>query len=313
MSTQVNQAFVQQFGSNVYYLSQQKGSRLAPFVRNETQVGKTAFYDRIGAVTAQLKQGRHSDTPQLDTPHSRRAVSMSDYEWADLIDDQDKIRMLIDPQGPYAQSAMWAMGRSKDDVIIAAALGTAYSGEDGLTGIPLPASQFIGAVEGGGLSNLKVETLRQIKHKFGVNDVDESIPLHIAVTQSQITSLLGETELSSADFNTVRALVDGKVDSFMGFKFHRLQRLPTNGSGSFVATVDTSDGSVSLSAGNGDNLRRCFAWAEDGLLLSVGKNMKTEIGPRADKSYSTQVYACMSLGAVRMEEEKVVAVLCSES
>lgn len=66
----------------------------------------------------------------MDTPHSRRMVTLSDYEWADLVDDQDKIRMLIDPTSEYAMAASWAFGRSKDDVIIAAALGTAYSGEE---------------------------------------------------------------------------------------------------------------------------------------------------------------------------------------
>ena len=60
----------------------------------------------------------------IDTPHSRRMVTMADYEYADLIDDQDKIRLLVDPTSTYARAAASAMGRAIDDVIIAAAIGT---------------------------------------------------------------------------------------------------------------------------------------------------------------------------------------------
>ena len=67
---------------------------------------------------------RHSDTPQIDTPHSRRRVSMSDYEWADLIDQQDRVRTLIDPTS-LCFAAAYAMGRSMDDEIIAAVSGNA--------------------------------------------------------------------------------------------------------------------------------------------------------------------------------------------
>ena len=62
---------------------------------------------------------RHGDTPQIDT-HSRRRVSLVDYEYADLIDNQDKIRTLIDPTSSYALAAAYALGRAQDDEIIAA-------------------------------------------------------------------------------------------------------------------------------------------------------------------------------------------------
>ena len=65
-------------------------------------------------------------------------------------------------------------------------------------------------------------------------------------------------------------------------------------------------------AKSGDN-RTCFAWAEDGLALAIGKDVNARIDERADKGYATQVYYCMSVGATRMEEEKIVQILCDES
>lgn len=314
MSSQISTAHVKQFSANVFHLSQQKGSRLRMAVRQESQRGKSAFYDRIGAVAAVLKTSRHSDTPQIDTPHSRRRVTMADYEWADLVDVQDKIRTLFDPANPYAVAAVNAMGRSMDDVIIAGALGTAYGGEEGGTAVALPNSQKLAASDGATVAgvNLNVRTLRKVKAKFDSNDVDESISRYFCYTSSQLESLLGETEVSSADFNTIRALVSGELDTYMGFKFIRSERL---GRTDAATTFDLSDHSVGAGGGSLPQAtsRRCIAWAQDGVLLSLGMDVKSRVSERDDKSYATQVYASMSIGSTRMEEEKVVEVICNEA
>lgn len=313
MSSEITTAFVQQFSSNVFHLSQQKGSKLDAAVRKESQVGKSAFYDRIGAATAQLRTARHADTPQIDTPHSRRMVTLSDYEYADLIDDKDKIRMLIDPTSEYAQAAMWALGRSKDDKIITQALADAAGGEDGSTTVALAESNKIGGFDGtAGGANLNVATLRLAKQKLDAADVDESIPRYLALGSSQLNNLLGETSVTSSDFNTVKALVQGEIDTFLGFKFIRTERLNVTSAGTsnFDAAKGTfgTGGSDSFTTG----ARRCFAWAQDGLLLATGQDIKGQISQRADKSYSTQVFASMGIGATRMEEDKVVEILCIE-
>lgn len=313
MSQQITTAFVKQFGSNIYFLAQQKGSRLRPAVRNEQQTGDSAFYDQLGLVAAIKKTSRHSNTPQIDTPHARRRVTMNDYEWADLIDRQDKIRTLIDPQSAYVQSAMWAMGRSMDDEIITAADGTAYTGVDGSTTQTLGVGQMIAANDGTNFTNMKVSTLRALKQKFDAADVDESISRYLAISGSQLQSLLGETAVTSSDYANVKALVDGKIDTFMGFKFIRIERLGTLSSGSFSADSTTGVITAGSNFTNYTTMRKCFAWAQDGLLLSTGMDVMARIDERADKSYATQAYASMSLGATRMEEVKVVMAYCKEA
>ena len=96
MSSQITTSFVEQYSSNVALLSQQLGSKLRSSVDVETVVGKNAFFEQLSATSAALRTSRHGDTPQVDTPHSRRRVSLVDYEYADLIDNQDKVRTLID-------------------------------------------------------------------------------------------------------------------------------------------------------------------------------------------------------------------------
>lgn len=308
MSTEITTAFVQQYRDEVFHLSQQKGSRLQNAVRRETQKGKSQFFDRIGAVTAQLKTSRHADTPQIDTPHSRRRVTLADYEWADLIDKEDLRRLLMDPAGDYAMAAMWALGRAKDDVIIAAADGPAYGGETGSDIVAHPNSQKYAFNDGTNFDGVNVDGLRAIKRILDGNDVDESIPRYAAINAAGLENLLGETEVTSADFNVVKALVQGQVDTFMGFKFIRTERL--------LKQVDALSGSSSTGAvGTGSSLvndRRCLFWAKDGLLMSTAEDIVVEIDRRSDKSYATQVYASMGIGATRMEEEKVVVGFASE-
>jgi hypothetical protein len=287
MSTQITTAFVNQYSANVQMLSQQMGSLLRNAVDVETVNGEKAFFDQVGSAAAVLRTSRHADTPLIDTPHSRRMVTLSDYEYADLIDDQDKVRMLIDPTSTYARAAAAAMGRAMDDVIISAALGSAKTGKDGSTTTSFATATNQIAVGAAGLTLAKLIEAKEI---LDSQDVDPSIPRYIACSPKQVSDLLGDTDVTSADFNTVRALVKGELDTYVGFKFIMTNRLPVDGS---------SD-------------RRVIAWAMDGIKLAVGKEPVARIDERADKSYATQVYYCMSIGATRMEEAKVVEILCNE-
>jgi len=290
MSINITTAFVEQYSSNVTMLSQQMGSKLRGAVDVETVKGKNAFFDQIGSVAAQVRSTRHGSTPQLDTPHSRRRVSLSDYEWADLIDDLDKVRMLIDPTSAYARAAAAAMGRSMDDVIISALGGSSDTGPAGGTPVPLPSAQKVSTADQA--DGLTISKLLSAKYILDAADVDPSIKRYIVVGPKQIQDLLNTTEVKSSDFNTVKALAQGDINSFMGFEFIMSTRL------AFDAT-NTDD-------------RLCYAFTADAIKLAIGSDVKARIDERNDKSYATQVYYSMAIGATRMEEAKVVQIPCDE-
>ena len=290
MSSEITTAFVEQYSSNVAMLAQQMGSRLRAAVDVENVTGKNAFFDQVGVTAAVQRTSRHADTPQIDTPHSRRRLSLSSYEWADLIDDQDKVRMLIDPTSSYAKAAAAAMGRAMDDVIISALQGSAQAGVAGATAVALPSgSKFATSDQSDGLTIAKLIAAKKF---FDLNDVDPSIPKYIVAGATQMSDLLGTTQVTSSDFNTVKALVAGDIDTFMGFKFILSNRL-------------------NLDATNTDD-RLAFAFSQDSIKLGIGKDITAKIDVRADKSYATQVYTCMDIGAVRMEENKVFQIPCNE-
>jgi len=181
-----------------------------------------------------------------------------------------------------------------DEVILDAAFASVSTGKTGSSSVSFPNTQQVAVdyVESGSATNsgLTIGKLRRAKQILDANEVDPTERRYIAVTAKQINDLLRTTEVTSADFNTVRALVQGELNSFMGFEFVRTELVRTNAS----------------------SQRRCVAWAQSGLLLAVGSDITVDIGPRRDKRNSTQVYVSASFGATRMEEEKVVELICAE-
>lgn len=298
MSDQITTAMVQGYRSNIELQFQQRGSRLASTVENETQHSEYEFYDRVGPTQAQELLTRHADTPQVNTPHSRRRIALRDFAWADLIDKKDVMRMLADPTSAYVMNAVSSLGREKDRSIITAALGTAYTGKTGSTTASFAAANIVAVdfVESGSAanSNLTIGKLRAARYILTKSEsIDEQMDEQItcACTASQIRSLLTTTQITSADYNAVKALVDGKVDTFMGFKFVRLELLP------FSSGV----------------IRQVLIYPKSAIKLAVGAEITARVDERADKNYSTQVYVKASFGATRMWEEKVVSVLCDEA
>ena len=284
--TEITTAFVQQYKGNVEHLLQQKGSVLRDYVKVEQVYGKGAkLMEQVGAVVAQVRTTRHGDTPLIETPQAARWAHPVDYEWADLIDDQDKIRMLIDPESPFAINGAYALGRAMDDAIITAINGTAKSGADGTGSSTLAAANKI--VHGSaGLNTTKLITARK---KLLAAQVDKSERLICVYTAEQMEDLMGDTQFENADYNTARALVQGEIDTWLGFKFVHCERL-------------TSDGT--------SRLVPCFA--ESAICLGVWNDIETQITERADKSYATQVYVKGTFGGVRLEENKVVQIACNE-
>jgi hypothetical protein len=295
MSFQIETAFVNQYRNNISLLVQQKGSRLRPFVRVEPQRAEFEFYDRIGPTDAVEILGRHQDTPLVSTPHDRRRVGLRDFDWADLIDRQDRLKMLIDPTSAYALNAVYAMGRKMDDMIIQSAFDLAYTGKTGATTVAFPAENTVPVdyVEKGTAanSNLTIGKLRRAKEILDSYDNDPDEPRIITVTANSVHSLLTTTEVTNSDYNVIKALVEGRVDTYMGFLFVRTQRLLTDATG----------------------YRRHICWIMSKLLLAVSQDPIVDVSVRNDKRNSVQVYVAMGLGATRMEEEGVVEIKVDET
>ncbi len=286
MSDQISTAFVQQYNTNVAHLLQQKGSKLRDSVMTSSATGKAAkAVEQVGAVNAVKRTTRHADTPLISTPHDARWVFPVDYEWADLIDDQDKVRMLIDPQSPYAVNGAYALGRAIDDEILGAFFATSKTGENGTTDEAFTGQQ----VAADGADNLTIAQLMEGKRILMENEVDlDNDQIFMAISAAQHEDLLGMTQIQTIDSNATKVLVDGRVRSFLGINFITTERIP----------------------GSADPYPLPM-WAKSGMHLCVWNDITTKISEREDKSYATQVYVKTTIGATRLELGKVVRILAS--
>ena len=269
----IDAAFVEAFKSNVIHLCQQKPSRLRSTVDSMTVKAEIANVERIGSKEAVEKTTRHTETPILDVPHSRRRFPMQDMQWADLIDEEDEIRMLISPKSAYAQAGAWAMNRAYDNIIIAALGGNSTDGDG--TSVALPSSQKLSSSGG-----LTLEGVIAAKELLDANEVDPDNRFMV-VNSKAMSDMLGTTEVSSSDFNSVKALVQGSFDTWLGFRWIQTELLP----------ADT-----------------LYAYHKSGMRLGIGRDVSTRIDKRPDVSYATQVYLAFTAGATRVEEEKVVEI-----
>lgn len=286
MSFHITEAFAEQFADNFIHVAQQKESRLQKAVSLELNIkGMSKSINRLGQRTAQRRLARHGDTPINDQPHSTRYVDLFDWEDGDMLDDLDKIRMLTDPSSEYIAAMVASFNRAKDDVILSAVGGNARASTGN---IALPSGQKI--VHGSaGLTKAK---LIQAREMFRAKEADAEAgeELFFAYASSQLGDLLTDTTLTNTEVNQVLSLMSGDFKGqLMGFNMIPSERL---------AKVSTT--------------RYCYAWAKSGVVLGIGQDRTIRVGEDSSKGFNTRIYGKMAIGAVRVEEEKVVEIQCTE-
>ncbi len=294
MGLNVPAHYVTQYSTNVQLLLQQKGSKLRDTVSIGMHTGEAAVpVEQIGAIEAKVRAGRGAPVVFTDSPETRRWVYPTDYDTdAEIVDSADKLRMLIDPQSSYVTNAVYALGRKMDDVIIAAATATSNIGKTGSSteAFDTATYQVTGSI-GGTNSGLNVAKLRRAKRMLeeAFVDLEQEQPT-LVISAKQHDDLLNEIQVVSSDFNPQPVLVDGMVTRFMGFNIKRSQRL----------TFSTT--------------RRVLAYVKSGIHLGMWNDIKTDVSERADLvGKPTQVYAMGTFGATRIEQGKVIEILCYES
>ena len=284
MAESITEIFVQQYQNTMRLLLQQRDSRLEgttiPPVKIE---GEYLYWERLAATEAVELSTRHADTPNIEPEHSRRRSTTQPYVWSTLLDRADVGRMLVDPKGPYQEAARSAMNRRKDRIILAALGGNAYSGKAGGTTVALPAAQKVahGSV---GMTIAKLLNAKQL-----LDEAEAPEERYFACPSESIIDLLGTTEVTNQDYNTVRALVAGQIDSFLGFKFIRTELVYLENSSTTTTWY-------------------CYAYCKGAIGYGNLEDITVRLTERADKNYAWQPYVSMVLGVTRVEDEMVVEV-----
>ena len=282
---------------------QQEASRLDKYVTVETGLsGHMVGFDQYGLLNFTEKTTRMGTTTPDEAPTTRRVMFPHIFTKAVGFDEFDakKLAQIDVPVSKTIEGLRAAAGRSMDTVMLEAFLGDNFTGQNGTEKVSFPESQVIAKnyTDSGSAadSNLTVAKLRQALHMLQMNEAwseerraygDELV---LACTSSQINSLLMEPEVGSFDYNSVRALVEGRVDTFMGFRIIRTELLP-------------------LATGT----RSCLAWVKSRAQFGIWDDFKVKISVRDDLDEALQVRAKFACGATRLQEEGFVKILCAES
>ncbi len=279
--------YAKAYGNNVSMLAQQIGSRLRNTVTVKSGVvGEETYMDQIEEFEALARGIRLSATDPTLASYTRRRIALEDFYIAKAIDKMDDVRTLADPTSAISKSGIAGLGRKIDDQIIAALYGTAYTGKVGGTSKVLPSSQKVASAS----TNLTLAKWLDALEILNGNDVDPSDEKYLLIGSNQLSSLLNTTEIKSADYNTVKALVQGQVNSFLGCTVIRTERLPVASS-----------------------IRKCLLYTKSGIGLAIGRDIVSRIDELPTNHYAKQLYFSMSIGASRLEEDKVVEISCLES
>lgn len=277
MADTQNTIYAQAYGRNIMQLAQQGASKLMGTVFQKPNVnGKVFYQDQISPWSMESKAGRNVQTPNNDPLLGRRMGLMADYHDARMVDRGDELRSISDPRSAYTIAASKAIGRKFDDIIFAAMNGTSYSGETGST-----------SVTNGNIVLITAATptlLRIAAVKKALDDKDiEQEDRYFVHNTTLLSTLLNLSTATSSDYASVKALVRGEINTWMGFTWIMSTRIPSAQVG--------------------------IAYHKYGVCLAgMDGSPMVRTDERADMSYSWQIYYEINAGAVRLEEDRVVLV-----
>lgn len=278
--------YAQAYSRNIIQLAQQTYSKCMSIVyRKENVNGKNFFQDQIGKWSMSVKGGRNVATPNNDPALARRMGTMIDYHDNRMLDRGDELRCISDPKSAYTIAAGYSIGRQFDEVVIDALTGNSYTGETGSTTVTLPSTQIVAASTTG----LTLAKVLEAKKILDDNDVDKDDRFFL-VSPEGLSQLLQVEQATSSDYAAVKALVNGEINTWLGFNW--------------ITSTQLNE----VSTGT----RSCIAFQRYGICAAMASEPFVKTDQRADMSYSWQVYYELNMGAVRLEEERVVRVDINE-
>lgn len=284
----------QSYSRIILPLARQEDSKLygSVYVKPDIE-GKSFFQDQIGKWDMTPKTSVNAETPQNDPNLARTRIDIASYHDSRMFDRTLRLQEFSDPMSVSSQCIRSSVGIQIDRVIYNALGGVAYRGETGGTAVSFPAGQTV-AVDyetSGTNTGLTIDKLRRASAMLNAKGVP-TWDRTFVTSATGLEQLLGTTQTTDASYNSVRALVNGELNTFMGFKF-----------------VFLPDGIISKTG----NVASYFAFQKTGICYGDLDGLFMRVEERSDKSYSKQIYYELSCGAGRLEEDKVVKVLGDES
>lgn len=270
--------YAKEFSDNIMLLLAQKGTKMMNYVMLRNKIKGDRFtQERMGTWAMSTKSQGVQSTPQNDPGYTRRTCVLTTYNDARTLAHDDNLKTVVEVTSPWVERAVDTYGKQIDVVVYAALGGDALAGRDAGTTVALPAGQKLATVAG---EVLDTDFIVDVKTKLDAADVPEG-DRYVMIHPEDLNAMLKDTTLTSSDYNSIKALVKGDFDTWMGFKW--------------ISTTAATQGV-------------CYFYHKSGIVLGMNETPKVRIDERKDLSYATQIYYELNIGATRLEEERVVEV-----
>lgn len=279
MAINVSTAFVDLFDSEVKQAYQAE-SLLRGTMRTRSGVaGNTVKFPTIGKGVATLRVPQTDVTP-LNVTYGQVTATMEDYIAAEYSDIFQQSHINFDERSELVQVVSKSIARRMDQIMIDAL--------NAATGTSTVAT----TVGPGGNTDMNIEKLRATAKALNEKNVP-SEGRYLLMHATQLDSLLGEQEITSQDFAAVKALVQGEINTFMGFNI--------------LTMGDRDEGGIPK-----PSTRTCFAWHKDSMGYAESMSQKTEVNYVPEKT-SFLVSSMFSAGSVAIDGEGIVKIACTEA
>lgn len=289
MAITISNAYIQTFENNVRHLAQQTEAKLRGTVQERGVSSNKHNWERLGTLTASEKTSARTATPTQDAAWDRRVSLAKTYHIGTSSELEDPVQMLVDPNSNLTKAISMGMKRQIDDIIIAAATGDALDGAG--SPVTFPAGQKLGT----GAEVISFDLITQVQELFMQNDIDPSVPKTAVIGPTQVRKLLQLTEQTSADYVHREALQKltstGIVPNWMGFRWIMSNRL-------LVPSA------TELS---------CLFYTDQAIGMQVNTDISTKVAQDPSLSFAWRLYAHMTCGAVRVEDEQIVHLHLSDT
>lgn len=300
---QIPDHYIIQYETNWQMLLQQMDSRLKERTKLVQASGAAVRFNQLDQTSMTQVTARNGATTNTDIAMPARWAYPVPYNTSNWFDEFDNIFLgsVVLPTSEVMQAQAAAYGRTADSVLISALTGNAtitntantssgFGLNNTTSNVALPATQQVAPnyVGGGGTptnTGLTIAKIREAKRILDSNEAPAEDRILI-VSAKEIADLLSTQEVTNQLYNSVRALVDGEVDSFLGFKVVRTELLN-------VAS----------------NIRTCIAYQKNAAVMVDG-GRKTYMDIIPTRNHSLQIRSTAVLGATRLLEKGVVTISC---
>ncbi len=246
-------------------------------------VGNTVNFPKIGKGQATLRNPG-TDVVPLNTSFTSVNVSMQDFNASEYSDIFLQTKINFDERRELAQVVGSSIGRRQDQIIIDA-IDAATAGST--------VAKTVVTTGTAAASNLNIGKILAAKKALDAKNVPPT-DRHFVIHANNLAGLLSDERAVSGDYQNLRALVAGDINSVLGFTFHTIG--------------DRDEGGLPLAT----NDRTCFAFHKSAIGCAVAMAPSTEINYIAEKT-SFLVTAKLSMGAVAIDSDGIVDVTCDES